>query len=90
MSNTAEQQVRIVVDLWSRYLLRVCKTKKLAFVYLANDLIQKSLLKKSKGTLLMDYHEAFSKVIEEVLLVLFDIIVQPDMFYTHLSILKVI
>jgi hypothetical protein len=38
----------------------------------------------------MDYHSAFSKIIEEVLLVLFDIIVQPDMFYTHISILKVI
>ena len=45
-----------MVDLWSRYLLRVCKSKKIAFVYLANDLIQKSLLKKTKGTLQLDYH----------------------------------
>lgn len=80
----------MVVDLWCRYLLRVCRTKKVAFVYLANDLIQKSLLKKTKRTIVLDYHLAFSKVIEEVLLVLFDIIPQPEMFDAHLAILKVI
>ncbi len=50
MENTADRQLETVVDLWSRYLVRVCKTKKIAFVYLANDLIQKSMLKKAKGT----------------------------------------
>jgi len=60
--------------MWCRYVLRVSRDKKVAFVYLANDIIQKSILRKNKGTLVLDYKTAFSEVIEDVLLVLFDII----------------
>jgi CID domain len=61
---SAETQVAIVVETWCRYMLRVTIPKKIAFMYLANDLIQKSLLKQTKGTLILPYHTEFSECIE--------------------------
>lgn len=40
-----------LVQIWASYVVRVHHSKKLAFVYLANDLIQKSALKLKKGGL---------------------------------------
>jgi hypothetical protein len=38
--------VPFIVQLWSRLLARSHKSKKVAYVYLANDVIQKSLAQK--------------------------------------------
>jgi len=57
---------------WSSYILRVLKPKKIAFVYLANDVIQKSIIKKNKGVL--DYKSGFEPAICQVLRTLFDIL----------------
>lgn len=59
-------------------------------MYLANDLIQKSLLKISKGSCQLNYHEAFNECIEEVLDLVFDIFDQAVMFDVHFAMLKVI
>ena len=53
--------------LWSRLLLLAHKQKKVAFVYLANDLLQKSLLHKNPA-----YHLAFEPMLPKVLLKLFE------------------
>lgn len=59
-------------------------------MYLANDLIQKSLKLKSKGTLVLNYHEAFSESIEATLDLVFDIFDATQMLEVHIAILKVI
>lgn len=70
-----ETQTAMAVALWARYLLRVHKSRKVAFVYLANDLIQKSKHKQKKGqTVTLDYCKAFEPHLQEVLTVLFEIL----------------
>ena len=48
MESDREVITDYIVDMWARYLLRVEMSKKLAFIYVANDLIQKSLIKAKK------------------------------------------
>ncbi len=44
LSPQAEKLIPFTVELWQRLLQRSHRSKKLAYVYLANDLIQKSLM----------------------------------------------
>lgn len=71
-------------------MLRVTIPKKIAFIYLANDLIQKSVLKQTKGTLILNYQSAFDECIDQTLELVFDIFDASLMFDVHLAILKVI
>jgi hypothetical protein len=84
----APTQVQLVVDTWCRYLLRVQVAKKIAFVYLANDLITKSLMRKQKGSCVLDYHLAFEPCIMGTLELLFEI--YEAHFEMLLSIVKVV
>lgn len=71
-------------------MLRVTIPKKIAFIYLANDLIQKSVLKQSKGTLILNYQSTFDECIDKTLELVFDIFDVSLMLDVHLAILKVI
>jgi len=51
--------VSIVVEVWARYFLRVHRARKVAFMYLANDVIQKSIIKQQKGHTVLDYKSGF-------------------------------
>lgn len=54
-------------ELWARFLLQSHQGKKIALVYLANDLIQKSLLEPQQ----LDFHASFRPLLGPVLLQLF-------------------
>ena len=58
-------------------MLRVTIPKKRAFMYLATDLIQKSILKQSKGTCILNYSVSFEEYIEQTLDLVFDIFDGP-------------
>jgi len=67
----------------------VHKSRKVAFVYLANDLIQKSILKRQKNTLQLDYQEGFENVIPEALTSLFEVCKEPEVFNPIVKVLQV-
>jgi hypothetical protein len=87
-----ETQAAHAVNLWCGYFLRCPKQKKVAFMYLANDLIVKCFLKKQKGKpVAVDYHPDFSLCIEQVLKILFGLYEpKPLLKDVYLPILKVI
>ena len=50
-----------LVDLLVRFITRVNRQKKLPYIYLANDLIQKSIIRKKKATSnFNNFHEALA------------------------------
>jgi CID domain len=59
--------VNFIVQLWSRLLSRSHKSKKVAYVYLANDVIQKTLAQNNKI-----YQKAFEPILKPSLTVLFE------------------
>ena len=43
-----DSYLELVVQMWARYILRVPRSRKVAFAYLANELIQNSFIKSTK------------------------------------------
>ncbi len=78
---------------WARLLLRVHKSKKVAFVYLATELIQRSLIfsQQTKQPLSENgFHSSFEKVIYVVLPKLFEILSKTEYMQIKIDILKVL
>lgn len=99
ISVTEPKLVPYIIALWCRLVLRVHKTKKVAFVYLANDLIQKTLTQLQQvkqGKLALGPDEAFNftngfeKVIEPILTKLFELLWKPDYFQIKIDVMKVV
>ena len=67
ITNQDQTLVPFIVQLWSRLLARSHKSKKVAYVYLANDVIQKSLAQRSNV-----YQKAFEAVLKSSLSQLFE------------------
>eukprot|EP00347_Sterkiella_histriomuscorum_P004692 403359471 len=88
------QLVPFIVGKWCSFLLRVNRTKKVAFVYLANDLIQKSLVELTQGKIPQDqltFCKAFeAQIMEKVLLKLFEILQKSEFLNVKLDVLKVV
>ena len=63
MEPFCEHLIPFTVDLWQRLLSRSHRSKKVAYVYLANELIQKGM---SVGN--DNYHRAFEPVIGKSLI----------------------
>lgn len=54
-----------LVDLIVRFILRSHRTKKLPYIYLANDLVQKSMINQKKAASSMDTVEPAAKEVSE-------------------------
>ena len=81
-----EKLIPFIVELWQRLLQRSHRSKKLAYVYLANDIIQKSLMMGSEN-----YQKAFQPVIGKSLISLFEGQLRGEQYKEiKLDILKVI
>lgn len=87
-----ETQASQAVNLWCGFFLRCPKQKKVAFMYLANDLILKCYMRKQKGKpVQVDFHPEFSACIDQVLEILFGLYEpKPLLRDVYLPILKVI
>ena len=69
----AKSTATLVVQMWARYILRVSRDKKIAFTYLANDLIQRSSPKK-KPDCDFFFHAFAPPVISDVLVKMIEIL----------------
>lgn len=55
LENPSDQVVDQVCHMWARFLLQSHRSKKIALIYLANDLVQKCMLSTRQA----DFHRAF-------------------------------
>jgi hypothetical protein len=61
--------------MWARFILRVSRHKKAAFVYMANEMIQRSYIKAQKKGAQNAFYQCFNPpVINEVLLKMLEIV----------------
>ena len=79
-------EVSFLAEMIVRFILRTHRTKKLPYIYLANDLIQKSMIKRKKQKSpelanFNDFHEAFAPPrITNVLTKLFTMLRESESF----------
>jgi hypothetical protein len=94
-------QVTFLAELLLRFILRSHRTKKLPYIYLANDLIQKSMIKRKKHksddkAIFNDLHEALAPPrITNVLTQLFTMLKESETYLQNeqqlcTSVLKVV
>ena len=75
MEPYCEHLIPYTVDLWQRLLYRSHRSKKVAYVYLANELIQKGLSVNNEN-----YQRAFEPVIGKALISLFEGQLRGEMY----------
>ncbi|CDW74498.1 UNKNOWN [Stylonychia lemnae] len=91
LSQNESHYIPFIVHIWCRLLLRVNKSKKVALVYLANELIQKSILLSGQNQVhQLSFSKAFQPIIGRILVKLFEFLQKPEYNQIKIDILKVL